>query len=99
MIGYRGNASFGTITESDEAGELLQQVRGRGLAPHYHWQSRLHIRNGAVITHRELHDGYLLDNRTWLSRVPSIIPKRGPSLLDVKINPEAWHDNPYAYYL
>ena len=44
VVGYKGVASFGTVTESDEANELLQTVRGRGLAPLYHWQSRLHVR-------------------------------------------------------
>jgi hypothetical protein len=84
VVGYKGVASLGTVTESDEANELLQTVRGRGLAPLYHWQSRLHVRVGQVITHRELPDGYLLDNRIWRSRIPNVVPKCVPSLLDIK---------------
>jgi hypothetical protein len=99
VVGYKGVASFGTVTESDEANELLQTVRGRGLAPLYHWQSRLHMRVGQVITHRELPDGYLLDNRTWRSMIPNVVPKRVPSLLDIKIDHERWRNHPYVRYL
>lgn len=99
VVGYEDPTSFGTITESDEANELLQMVRGRGLAPLYHWQSRLHMRIGQVITHRELTDGYLLDNRVWWSRMSNVLPKCVPSLLDVKNNPRKYKDNPYARFL
>jgi hypothetical protein len=99
VVGYKGVASFGTVTESDEANELLQTVRGRGLAPLYHWQSRLHVRVGQAITHRELPDGYLLDNRIWRSRIPNVVPKCVPSLLDVKRDPRRWKGNKYARYL
>jgi hypothetical protein len=99
VVGYKGVASLGTVTESDEANELLQTVRGRGLAPLYHWQSRLHVRVGQVITHRELPDGYLLDNRIWHSRIPNVVPKCVPSLLDIKTDRERWRDHPYVRYL
>jgi hypothetical protein len=99
VVGYKGVAPFGTVTESDEANELLQTVRGRGLAPLYHWQSRLHVRVGQVITHRELPDGYLLDNRIWRSRIPNVVPKCVPSLLDVKNNPQKYKGNPYLRFV
>ena len=99
VVGYATPASFGTVTESDEANALLQMVRERGLTPLYHWQSRLHVRVGPVITHRELMDGYLLDNRTWQSKFPNVVPKCVPSLLDVAMNPQRYKGNPYIKYV
>jgi len=99
VVGYNSTASFGTITESDDANKLLQMVHERGLAPLYRWQSRLHIRVGQVVTHRELPDGYLLDNRTWQSRFPNVVPKCMPSLLDVATNPQMYKGNPYIEYV
>jgi len=54
------------------------------------------MRVGQVITHRELLDGYLLDNRTWRSMMPNVAPKRVPSLLDVIKEPQKYKDNSYA---
>ncbi|MHA1632549.1 MAG: hypothetical protein ACTSXC_07080 [Candidatus Freyarchaeota archaeon] len=99
VVGYKAPTSFGMVPESDEANELLRVVRERGLTPLYHWQSRLHVRSSIVITHRELVDGYLLDNRIWHSRIPNVVPKRVPSLLDVKNNPQRWKRNPYKRFL
>jgi len=99
VVGYATPASFGTVTESDEANMLLQMVRERGLTPLYRWQSRLHVRIGSVITHRELTDGYLLDNRVWHSRIQNVVPKSVPSILDVVKNPQKYKDNPYVKYV
>lgn len=54
---------------------------------------------GHVVTHRDLPDGYLLDNRTWTRYASNIIPKCVPSLQDVKRDPRRWRGNKYARYL
>lgn len=89
---------YGYIDESMEGPQLLQKFREKGLVPLYHWQSRTHFNSGRAITHRDLPDGYLLDNRTWQSYAPNVIPKCVPSLQDVKENPKKWRNNVFSRF-
>ena len=90
---------FAYIDESEEGPQLLRKFREKGLVPLYHWQSRNHLNSGYTITHRDLPDGYLLDNKTWRSYAPNVIPKCVPSLEDVKRNPRRWKGNKHARFL
>jgi hypothetical protein len=59
------------------------------------WKHQSTVSYCYVLT-RELLDGYLLDNRTWRSMMPNVVPKRVPSLLDVIKEPQKYKDNSYA---
>ncbi|MEM1792669.1 MAG: hypothetical protein QXE92_00315 [Thermofilaceae archaeon] len=89
---------YAFIDESAEAFHLLQMFREKGLIPLFHWQPRDHIDVGRRITHRDLPDGYLLDNRTWTRYAPNVIPKCVPSLQDIKQDPEKWKNNAYSKF-
>lgn len=90
--------AYAYIDESVEGEQLLRKFREKGLAPLYHWQSRNHFNGGYAVTHRDLPDGYLLDNRRWERYAPNVIPKCVPSLQDVKRNPGKWPGNKFARY-
>ena len=97
-LSFRVSRSYAYIDESSEAYTLLERARAEGSTPLFHWQSRNHIDIGPRVKANSLVDGYLLDNRKWHSRIPNVVPKCVPSILDILQRPDRWRDNEYARY-
>lgn len=72
--------NFAYIDESAESEVLLAAFCEKGLTPLFHWQPREHFDRKYAITHRDLPDGYLMDNRVWKPYAENVIPKCVPSI-------------------
>lgn len=90
---------FGTvmvIPESVEARRLLKIARINSLTPILFRQMEIEwMPTRMTLTHRDVSDGYFVDTCSRNQYYRNIIPRYHPSLLDVKLNPHQYKNNPY----
>jgi hypothetical protein len=84
------------ICESSVANKFLEMARVRGLMPLYMWQPRDHMNQGITLHAKDIYDGYFIDPTSWDAYADNVVPKCVPSILDVKMDPDRWQNNPYS---
>ncbi|MEM0235878.1 MAG: hypothetical protein QW628_11215 [Thermofilum sp.] len=85
------------IPESNEAPRLLRIARYERLMPILFKQPEISF-IPRKLTHRDVLDGFFVDVTTRNRYAKNVIPRRYISLLDVKLHPQNFKDNPYADY-
>lgn len=94
-----GEDVFMVIPESIYAGKLLQRARFEGFTPVFYRQIEALSISKKPITHKDLSDGFFVDTRSRRKYAENVIPRRLPSLYEVKINPHLFKGNPLLEYL
>ena len=87
------------IPESNEAPRLLRVARYERLMPILFKQPEISFIPRKPLTHRDVLDGFFVDVTTRNRYAKNVIPRRHISLLDVKMHPQNFKDNPYADYV
>ena len=87
------------IPESNEAPKLLRVARYERLMPILFKQPEIGFIPRKPLTHRDVLDGFFVDVTTRNRYAKNVIPRRYISLLDVKMHPQKFKDNPYTDYV